>query len=163
MIVTPLFDRILVKPVEEDQLTRGGLAIPDVAMSSKVFGYGEVVGIGGGRRDATGGLIKPVLKVGDLVMFPKKNGLEVPIPMSNGEDVVFLLFREPDIFAKVSDLPKPSLVLDADGKRLLAMTPNSHAKPDVAYKNTEDTEIARREGWLDSNPDGSDDHTDEVH
>lgn len=162
MIVTPLFDRVLVLPIDDIGQTKGSLVIPDIARNSSVFGYGEVVGIGPGRHDAQGTLVKIKLKVGDVVMYPRKVGLVVPIPTADGGDCDHLLFREPDIFAKVTGLPKESALLDVDGKRLLAMNPSSLAKPDVGYENEEKTELARRAGWLDVNPDGTDDHVDEV-
>lgn len=162
MIVTPLFDRVLVLPIDDVGQTKGSLVIPDVARNSSAFGYGEVVGIGPGRHDAQGVLVKIKLKVGDVVMYPRKVGLVVPIPTPAG-DLDHLLFREPEIFAKVTDLPRESAILSADGKRLLAMNPSSMAKPDIGYANAEATEIARRDGWIDVNPDGTDDHIDETH
>lgn len=160
MMVHPLFDRVLVKPVEEESTTSAGLHIPDVARNTSIFGYGEVVGIGPGRHDAQGALVKVKLKVGDVVMYPRKAAMKVPIPTGQGE-IEFLLFREPDIFARVTELPKQTSILDADGRKVMAMIPQSLGRPDVVYENTEKTEVARRQGWLDINADGSDDHVDE--
>lgn len=162
MIVTPLFDRILVLPIDDVGATKGSLVIPDIARNSSVFGYGEVVAVGPGRHDAQGVLVKVKIKEGDTVMYPRRVGVVVPIPTSAG-DLDHLLFREPEILAKVTGLQRETALIGPDGKRLLAMNPSSMAKPDVGYANNEATEIARREGWVDVNPDGTDDHVDEVH
>ena len=149
MIVTPLFDRVLVLPMDDIGIVKGNMVIPDIARNSGAWGYGEVKGVGPGRNDAQGVLVKVKLKPGDVVMFPRKAGMVIPIPTDEGVDVDHLLFREPEILAKVTDLPKQSLVLDAEGKRLMAMTPNSHARQDSEYRTMEETQIAVREGWLD--------------
>lgn len=162
MLVTPLFDRILVQPIADEPTTKSGLLIPDIARQSAVFGYGEVVGVGNGRWSADGELMKVRLKVGDTVMFPRKVGLVVPIPMVQPDGVVtdtdFLLFREPDILAKVSGLEKQSSIIDASGARLLGMTPFSRARPDVGYANTEAVERATRAGFIEP----SDGYVDET-
>jgi chaperonin GroES len=163
MIVTPLFDRVLVLPIDDEGLTKGSLVIPDIARNSSLFGYGTVVAVGPGRHDAQGVLVKIKLKEGETVMYPRKVGLVIPIPDHDGEEIDHLLFREPEIFAKVTGLERQSSILSSDGRKLLAMNPSSMAKPDVGYENNEKTEIARREGWVDVNPDGTDDHVDEVH
>lgn len=163
MIVHPLFDRVLVEPIDDVGQTKGNLVIPDVARNSTAFGYGTVVGVGPGRHDAQGNLVKVKLKLQDVVMYPRRTGVVVPIPTGNGVEVEFILFREPEIFARVTDLPRNTALVDAEGRKLLAMVPDSRAKPDVGYENAEKTELARRAGWLDINDNGSDDHHDETH
>ena len=162
MIITPCFDRVLVLPMDDVGVVKGNLIIPDIARNSTAFGYGTVVAVGPGRHDAQGVLVKVKIKEGDCVMYPRKVGLVIPIPTADGPEIDHLLFREPDIFAKVTDLPRQSALLDADGRKLLSMDVTSLAKPDVGYANTEATELARRAGFLDTDITGADEHVDET-
>lgn len=169
MIVTPLFDRVLVVPVDdEEKTTRGGLAIPDMARGNRKWLYGEVVGIGDGRKDMMGNLVKPTVKVGDVVMYLRSSA-DVAVTITiiddktmEAHEVVHHVLTEPMILARVRGLQRETAIVDAAGKKLLAMTPFSIAKPDIGYANDEATEIARRGGFLDKNPDGTDDHINET-
>lgn len=148
MIVTPLFDRVLVLPIPEGDVSKGGLVIPSIATRSRAFAYGDVVATGPGRYNSDGELIKVKIKVGDVVMYPRNAGAAVPIPDLGGDDVEHVIMREPEIFAKVTELPRRSALLDAGGKRLLEMVPDSKARPDVAYENEDGHERAKRAGWI---------------
>lgn len=150
MIVTPLFDRVLVLPIPDGAESKGGLLIPSIAANSTPWAYGDVVATGPGRYSADGQLIKVRLKVGDVVMYPRRGGTAVPIPDMSGTDVEHVLLREPDVFAQITDLPRPSKLLDADGRKLLAMVPDSKARPDVAYENEDGHARAQRMGWIDA-------------
>ena len=86
----PLHDRIVVRRVEEDTKTAGGIIIPDTAKEKPI--QGEIVAVGPGARDETGKLIPLDVKVGDRVLFGKWSGTEVKI---NGEDL--LIMKESDI------------------------------------------------------------------
>ena len=152
MRITPTFDRVLVRPVDEAQETRGGLLIPDVAAANRLFTYGEVVGIGPGRHNADGTLVRVKLKVGDCVMYPRKAGYAVPIPCDDGPEVEHVVLREPDILATVTNLPKSTTLVDANARRILSMVPGSSARPDVAYQTIDKVEVARREGWIEKDP-----------
>ena len=90
----PLHDRVLVRRIEEDEITAGGIIIPDTAKEKP--SQGEVVAVGPGARDDQGELIAPDVKVGDTVLFGKWSGTEVKI---DGEDLVIM--RESDIFGIV--------------------------------------------------------------
>jgi chaperonin GroES len=86
----PLGDRVLVKRVEEEQKTKGGIIIPDTAKEKPQ--EGEVVAVGPGARDEDGERIAMDLKAGDRILFGKWSGTEVKI---DGEDL--LIMKESDV------------------------------------------------------------------
>jgi len=90
MAFTPLHDRVLVKRVESDEKTKGGLIIPDSAKEKPA--EGEVVSVGEGARKDSGELIPPSVKAGDRILFGKWSGTEVQI---DGEEM--LIMKESDI------------------------------------------------------------------
>ena len=90
MAFTPLHDRVLVRRIESDEKTLGGLIIPDSAKEKP--SEGEVVSCGEGARKDSGELIAPAVKAGDKVLFGKWSGTEVKI---DGEDL--LIMKESDI------------------------------------------------------------------
>ena len=90
MAFKPLHDRVLVKRVESDEKTKGGLIIPDSAKEKPA--EGEVVAVGEGARKDSGELIAPSVKAGDRILFGKWSGTEVTI---DGEEM--LIMKESDI------------------------------------------------------------------
>ena len=86
----PLHDRVVVRRVEEDTKTAGGIIIPDTAKEKP--SQGKIVAVGPGARDEAGKLVALEVKAGDLVLFGKWSGNEVKI---NGEDL--LIMKESDI------------------------------------------------------------------
>ena len=90
MAFTPLHDRVLVRRIESDEKTMGGLIIPDSAKEKPA--EGEVVSCGAGARKDNGELIAMDVKAGDKVLFGKWSGTEVKI---DGEDL--LIMKESDI------------------------------------------------------------------
>lgn len=91
--VRPLHDRILVRRIEEQEVKKGGIIIPDTAKEKPQ--EGEVVAVGEGRRMEESGERQPMdVKVGDLVLFGKYSGTDVMI-----EDEEYLILREEDVFA----------------------------------------------------------------
>lgn len=90
MAFKPLHDRVLVKRVQSDEKTKGGLIIPDTAKEKPA--EGEVVAVGEGARKDSGELISPSVKSGDRVLFGKWSGTEVTV---NGEEL--LIMKESDI------------------------------------------------------------------
>jgi len=90
MAFTPLHDRVLVRRIESDEKTVGGLIIPDSAKEKPA--EGEVVSCGAGARKDSGELIAMDVKAGDKVLFGKWSGTEVKI---DGEDL--LIMKESDI------------------------------------------------------------------
>jgi len=86
----PLHDRVVVRRIDADQKTQGGIIIPDTAQEKPQ--QGEVVSVGPGGRNERGDLIPMELKAGDRVLFGKWSGTEVKI---EGED--FLIMKESDV------------------------------------------------------------------
>ena len=86
----PLHDRIVVRRVDEETKTAGGIIIPDTAKEKPI--QGEVIAAGPGARDEAGKLIPLDVKPGDRVLFGKWSGTEVKI---NGEDL--LIMKESDV------------------------------------------------------------------
>ena len=93
----PLHDRVVVKRIEEEAKTAGGIIIPDTAKEKPQ--QGEVVAVGPGARDEAGKIIPLDIKVGERVLFGKWSGSEVKI---DGEDL--LIMKESDILG-VLDAP----------------------------------------------------------
>jgi chaperonin GroES len=86
----PLHDRVVVRRLEQEEKTRGGIIIPDTAKEKPQ--EGEILSIGTGTRDDSGKLIALDVKVGDKVLFGKWSGTEVKI---DGADL--LIMKESDI------------------------------------------------------------------
>ena len=93
----PLHDRVVVKRIDAEERTRGGIIIPDTAKEKPQ--EGEVVAVGAGAHDETGKLVPPDVKVGDRVLFGKWSGTEVRI---DGQD--FLIMKETDIMGVVETI-----------------------------------------------------------
>ena len=94
MNLRPLQDRIIVKRVEEETKTAGGLFIPETAKEKPQ--RGEIVAVGKGKKTEDGKVLPLDVKVGDIVLFGKYAGTEVKV---DGED--YLMMREDDILAVV--------------------------------------------------------------
>lgn len=88
----PLADRVVVRPLEAEEKTAGGLYIPDTAKEKPQ--QGEVIAVGPGKTGDDGKNIPMEVKVGDKILYGKYSGTEVRI---DGED--YLIMRESDIFA----------------------------------------------------------------
>ena len=92
----PLHDRVVIRRVEEEAKSKGGIIIPDTAKEKPM--QGEVVAIGPGGRDEAGKLIPIDLKVGDIILFGKWSGTEVKI-----DDKELLIMKESDIMGVIED------------------------------------------------------------
>ncbi len=86
----PLHDRVVVRRIEEDEKTAGGIIIPDAAKEKP--SEGEVISVGAGARDERGELITLDVKAGDRVLFGKWSGTEIKL---DGEEL--LIMKESDI------------------------------------------------------------------
>ena len=95
MAFQPLQDRVLVRRVQGEEKTKGGLIIPDSAKEKPA--EGEVVAVGAGARKDSGELIAPSVKTGDRVLFGKWSGTEVTI---GGEEL--LIMKESDILGIIA-------------------------------------------------------------
>ena len=90
MAFRPLHDRVVVKRIDAEEKTAGGIIIPDSAKEKP--SQGEVIAVGPGARDESGKLVPLDVQVGDRVLFGKWSGTEVKI---DGEDL--LIMKESDI------------------------------------------------------------------
>jgi chaperonin GroES len=90
MAFKPLHDRVLVKRVQSDEKTKGGLIIPDSAKEKPA--EGEIIAVGEGARKDSGELIAPSVKAGDRILFGKWSGTEVTL---DGQEL--LIMKESDI------------------------------------------------------------------
>ena len=90
MLFTPLHDRVLVRRIESDEKTSGGLIIPDTAKEKPQDG--EVVSVGAGAKDDAGARIDMDVKAGDKILFGKWSGTEIKI---DGEEL--MIMKESDI------------------------------------------------------------------
>ena len=88
----PLADRLVVKPMAKEEVTKGGIFLPDTAKEKPQ--EGEVVAIGPGRMTDDGKRIAMEIKVGDRVIFTKYGGSEIKI-----DDVEMIILRESDVLA----------------------------------------------------------------
>jgi chaperonin GroES len=95
MAFRPLGDRVLVRRVEEEAKTKGGIIIPDTAKEKPQ--EGEVLAVGPGGRDDTGKRIDMDVKAGDRILFGKWSGTEVKI---DGEDLIIM--KESDVLGVVA-------------------------------------------------------------
>jgi chaperonin GroES len=94
MKVKPLNDRVLVKRIEEAQVTKGGIVIPDIAKEKPI--EGRVIAVGPGKMSDAGNRMSLQAKEGDRILFGKYSGTEIKV---EGEE--YLMMREDDILAIV--------------------------------------------------------------
>jgi len=90
MNIRPLYDRIVVKRIDEQETTRNGIVIPDSAQEKPQ--EGEVIAIGHGKRIEDGSLVALDVKVGDRVLFAKYSGSETKV-----EGTEYMVMREDDV------------------------------------------------------------------
>jgi len=94
--IKPLADRLLVKPLEEEEITPSGIVLPETAKEKPQ--KGEVLAVGPGARDDEGKRIEMDLKKGDKVLFAKYGGTEIKV---DGDKL--LILRESDVLAIIND------------------------------------------------------------
>lgn len=94
MKIRPLQDRVIVKRMEEERTSSGGIVIPDTAAEKPI--KGEVIAVGPGKTQDNGEKLPVDLKVGDKVLFGKYSGTEVKI-----DDEEYLVMREDDILGVI--------------------------------------------------------------
>ena len=100
----PLHDRVIIKRIEAEEKTTGGIIIPDTAKEKPQ--QGEVIAVGPGGRDEAGKLIPIDVKVGDRVLFGKWSGTEVKL-----DGVEYLIMKESDLMG---------VLVQAEGRRKAA-------------------------------------------
>ncbi|MBB6013997.1 chaperonin GroES [Aquamicrobium lusatiense] len=96
MTFRPLHDRILVRRIEADEKTAGGIIIPDTAKEKPQ--EGEVIAVGPGARDENGRLVELDVKVGNRILFGKWSGTEIRL---KGEDL--LIMKESDVMGVIEE------------------------------------------------------------
>jgi chaperonin GroES len=92
MNIKPLYDRVVIKRMEEEKMSAGGIVIPDSATEKPI--KGEVIAVGSGKSLDNGNVRAPQVKVGDKVLFGKYSGTEVKV---DGTEI--LVVKEDDILA----------------------------------------------------------------
>ena len=95
----PLQDRVLVRRIEQEDKTAGGIIIPDTAKEKPQ--EGEVIAVGAGKLSEKGARIRPEVKPGDRILFGKYTGSDIKI-----DEQEYLILREEEILAKVSGIAK---------------------------------------------------------
>jgi chaperonin GroES len=93
--IQPMADRVVVRPIEREEVTKGGIVLPDTAKEKPQ--EGEVVAVGPGRLSEDGKRIPMDVKVGDIVIYAKYGGTEVKV-----DDDKLMILRESDILARKS-------------------------------------------------------------
>jgi chaperonin GroES len=93
--ITPLADRVIVKPKEAEEKTKGGIILPDTVKEKPI--EGTVVAVGSGRVTEDGKTIALTVKAGDTILYGKYSGTEVKI---DGDE--YLIMRESDIYGIVN-------------------------------------------------------------
>jgi chaperonin GroES len=99
MKIRPLYDRIVVKRIEEKETVRGGIIIPDSAKEKPQ--EGEVVAVGHGKRLENGTLVPLDVKAGDRILFGKYSGSDIAL---EGEE--FMIMREDEVLGVLDAAPK---------------------------------------------------------
>ena len=92
MNIKPLADRVVVKPLEQEEVKKGGIIIPDTAKEKPV--QGEIMAAGPGRIEDGGKRVDLEVKIGDKILYGKYSGTEVTI-----DDQDYLIMRESDVLA----------------------------------------------------------------
>jgi chaperonin GroES len=93
-VIRPLGERVVIKPLPSEEVTKGGIVIPDTAKEKPQ--RGEVIAVGPGRLLDNGQRVAVDLKAGDKVLFPKYSGTEVKI-----DGVEYLIMRESDVLGVI--------------------------------------------------------------
>ena len=91
--IQPMADRVVVKPIEREEMTKGGILLPDTAKEKPQ--EGEVIAVGPGRLSDDGKRIAMDIKVGDTVIYAKYGGTEIKV-----DDEELVILRESDVLAK---------------------------------------------------------------
>lgn len=115
----PLFDRMLVRPLDSGNTTRSGLYIPDMALDNTPWKRAEVIAVGHGRLMADGSVVPMTVKPGDVVVFFRSaaSGEQLVFPAEDGEEL--LCIREANVLAIVHGLARDTGLVAVDGARLV--------------------------------------------
>jgi chaperonin GroES len=119
MKVEPLYDRLLVRPIDGGNKTRGGLYIPDMAVNGTPYTRAEVIAAGTGRIATTGQVVPLSVQPGDIVVFFRNasGGEQIVFPDEDGTDL--LIIRESHVALILRDLPRATGLIGNDGEEIL--------------------------------------------
>lgn len=116
--VTMLYDRLLVRVLEGDETTSGGLVVPQIVRDNTPYLRGEVLAVGTGRITPNGDTVPLSVKEGDVVIFFRSAGGGEQL-MFPGKGTELLIIREPHVCCILRDLPKTTGLLDLDGRMVV--------------------------------------------
>lgn len=121
--IVPLYDRLLVRVLEEADRTSGGLIIPLLAAENTPYRRAEVIAAGHGRITPSGETVPLYVRDGDIIVFFRSQGSgeQLVFPAPSGEDL--LVIREPHVMLVLRNLPRATGVLGADGREVVASSP----------------------------------------
>lgn len=120
MKVTPLYDRLLVRPMEPSRTTAGGLIIPDLALENTPTRFAEVVAAGHGRLNAQGETVPMIVKVGDVITFYRvQNNEQFDVPSLDGTSERLTMIREAHVTAIITELPRETSLFSESGGALV--------------------------------------------
>jgi chaperonin GroES len=106
MQIRPLYDRLVVRRIEQKEQSQGGIIIPDSAKEKPQ--KAEVVAVGRGKRLEDGTVVSLDVKVGDLILFGKYSGSEIPRDLE-GDGEEYLILREDEVLGVLDPVAKPEL------------------------------------------------------
>ncbi len=115
MKMKPLYDRLLVRVIEGDDRTSGGLIVPQIARENTPYLRAEVVAAGHGRMTPTGDTLPLLVQVGDVVCFFRAAGSGEQLIVPDGDGGELLCIREPHIVGVFMGLPRGTGLLAIDG------------------------------------------------
>lgn len=115
----PLYDRIIVKLLEPDDRTDGGLYIPQMAHDGTPYLTAEVMAVGQGRITSSGSTVPLSVKVGDVIVFLRSpsSGEQMVVPTKDGSEQ--MIIREANVAWKIHDLDKVSRLTAVDGSPMV--------------------------------------------
>lgn len=118
--IVPLYDRLLVRVMDDGERTRGGLIVPQLAKDNTPYLRGEVVAAGHGRITPSGETVPLQVRDGDIIVFFRSmsSGEQIVFPTPAGEEL--LVIREPHVMLVMRGLPRTTGVLGADGREVVS-------------------------------------------
>lgn len=120
MTFTPLYDRLLVRVIDPERRTPGGLVIPEIAIQNTPARFAEVMAAGTGRMAATGEIVPMSVKKGDVVLFfLVGQGEQFDYPALDGSGERWRIIREPHVAGVVGGLKRASSLIGASGAALV--------------------------------------------
>lgn len=115
----PYYDRVVVKMVNPEDKSPGGIILPAIAVENSPYRYGVVMAVGHGRMTANGEIVPMRLKKGDVVMFARvQNGEQFALPALDGTQKNWFVIREPHVVGRITNPKRISHLVDGGGSAL---------------------------------------------